>query len=279
MGVGVVTDSACDLPQDVVDKHGIEVVPLTIRFGDDEFVDRVELGTDEFWARVAESPTLPQTSAPSAGAFETAFRRLADDGASGIVCVSLSSRLSATMQAAQVATSTVSNKCPVRVIDSRSLSLILGTLAITAAEHAAAGESLDEIVTAVETQREAAELFATLDTLENLRKGGRVSGVQAVLGSMLAIKPIVTLVDGEVRALAKVRTRGKSLRWLIDKLKEDPVENLAVMHASAPDLDEFLDMIEPIYPREQIVVGQIGPVIGTHTGPRAVGVTFTRPSP
>lgn len=276
MSIRVVTDSACDLPQDVVDKHDLEVVPLTIRFGDEEFVDRVDLGPDEFWAKVASAPTLPETAAPSAGAFEAVFTRCFEEGASGIVCVPLASRLSATMQAAEVAAHAVADRGPVRVVDSKAVSLVQGTLAVVAAEHAAADESLDEVVAAVERAREASELYATVDTLENLRRGGRVGGAQALVGSMLSIKPIITLVEGEVQPLAKVRTRRKSLRWLVDKIAEGPVEHLGVVHGSAPDIDDFLAMIESVAPDTDVVVAQIGPVVGTHAGPGAIGVTFTR---
>ncbi len=276
MSVRIVTDSACDLPQDVVEKHKIEVVPLTIRFGDEEFVDRVELGPDQFWEKVAAAPTLPETAAPSAGAFEAAFTRCFDEGASGVVCLTLASRLSATMQAAELAATSAADRGPIRVLDTQAVSLVEGTLAVVAAEHAAAGESPDEIVAAAEEAREASELYATVDTLENLRKGGRIGGAQALLGSMLSIKPIITLVDGEVQPLAKVRTRRKSLQWLVDKIAEGPIEHLGVVHADARDLGDFLAMIEAAAPGMDVVVAQIGPVVGTHSGQGAVGVTFTR---
>jgi DegV family protein with EDD domain len=140
MAVRVVTDSACDLPDDLIENLAIEVVPLTIRFGHEELVDRKELSTEEFWRRLAQSNVLPETSAPSAGAFEETFRRLAGDGATGIVCINLSSKLSATMQAAQVAAQSVQDVCPVKVIDSLLVSMGLGNLCITAAERAAEGD-------------------------------------------------------------------------------------------------------------------------------------------
>ena len=273
MGVRVVTDSACDLPQDIVDELGIEIVPLTIRFGSEELVDRKELGTEEFWRRLETSPVLPETAAPSAGAFETAFRSLAADGATGIVCVNLSSKLSATMQAAQVAAKTV-EECPVEVVDSLSVSMGLGSLAIVAARAGAAGTDLDEIVAQMLDLRSRAKLFGTLDTLEYLKKGGRVGGARAMLGSMLSIKPVVEVRDGVVEEAGKVRTRSKALRLLVDKVKEAPVQNLSVLHGDAPDVEELLEMLDPIVPRDQIVVGQIGPVVGTHAGPRIIGVSY-----
>ena len=274
MGVRVVTDSACDLPDDLVTKLGIEIVPLTIRFGNEELVDRQELTTDDFWRRLGESPVLPETSAPSAGAFEETFRALAKDGADGIVCINLSSKLSATMQAAQVAAKAVQDECPVEVIDSLHVSMGLGNLCIAAAQSAAAGESLDSIVAKVHDQRDRTKLYGTLDTLEFLKKGGRIGNARALLGSMLAIKPVVEVKDGVVEEAGKVRTRSKALRLLVEKVKEGPVENVAVLHGQAPDLDELLDMLDPLVGRDEIVVGQIGPVIGTHAGPRVIGVTF-----
>jgi DegV family protein with EDD domain len=274
MRVRVVTDSACDLPDDLIERDGIEVVPLTIRFGKEELVDRKELSTDEFWRRLADSDVLPETSAPSAGAFEAAFRRLIGDGATGIICINLSSKLSATMQSAQVAAQAVQADCPVVVVDSLMVSMGLGSLCLTAARRAADGDSLESIVANVTDRRNRSKLYGALDTLEFLKKGGRVGNARALLGSMLAIKPVLEVRDGEVEEAGKVRTRSKALRLLVDRVKEGPFENLAVLHGNAPDLDELLDMLEPLTPRDEIVIGQIGPVIGTHAGPRVIGVTF-----
>ena len=274
MGVRVVTDSACDLPDDLIERNGIEVVPLTIRFGDEELIDRKELSTDEFWRRLADSDVLPETSAPSAGAFEGAFRRLVEDGATGIVCVNLSSKLSATMQSAQVAAQAVQADCPVVVIDSLMVSMGLGSLCLTAAQRAADGDSLESIVANVTDRRNRSKLYGALDTLEFLKKGGRVGNARALLGTMLAIKPVLEVRDGVVEEAGKVRTRSKALRLLVDRVKEGPFENLSVLHGNAPDVDELLGLLEPLAARDQIVVGQIGPVIGTHAGPRVIGVTF-----
>ena len=274
MGVRVVTDSACDLPDDLIEREGIEVVPLTIRFGKEELVDRKELSTDEFWRRLGDSDVLPETSAPSAGAFEGAFRRLVDDGATGIICINLSSKLSATMQSAQVAAQAVQADCPVVVVDSLMVSMGLGSLCLSAARRAAEGDTLESIVANVTDRRNRSKLYGALDTLEFLKKGGRVGNARALLGSMLAIKPVLEVRDGEVEEAGKVRTRSKALRLLVDRVKEGPFENLAVLHGNAPDLDELLDLLEPLAPRDEIVVGQIGPVIGTHAGPRVIGVTF-----
>lgn len=274
MAVRVVTDSACDLPQGIVDELGIEIVPLTIRFGSEEFVDREELSADEFWTRLRASDVLPETAAPAAGAFEKRFRDLSANGADGIVCVNLSSRLSATMQAAQVAAAGAGNECRIEVIDSLSGSMGLGALVIQAGRLAAGGATLDAIVPEITDRRNRTRLFGTLDTLEYLKKGGRIGNARALLGSMLSIKPVVELRDGVVEEAGKVRTRSKALRALADKVRAQPIDTLAVLDGQASDVDEFVDMVSDLVPRDEIVVGTVGPVIGTHAGPGVLGVTF-----
>ena len=274
MSIRVVTDSSCDLPQALVDALRIEIVPLTIRFGDEELVDREELSADEFWQRLEQTKLLPETAAPSAGAFEAKFRELLARGATGIVCINLSSHLSATMQAAQVAAAAVANDIPVQVIDSQSASMGLGNLCLTAARRAADGDPLDKIVNEVVNRRDRTKLFATLDTLEFLKRGGRVGNARALLGTVLSIKPVIELRDGVVEEESKVRTRSRALKLLAAKAAEGKIEHLAVLHGNAPDLDELLGMLEPIFPRDDIITGVVGPVIGTHAGPRVIGVTF-----
>jgi len=274
VSIRVVTDSSCDLPPALVDALRIEIVPLTIRFGDEELVDRIQLDTDEFWNRLEHSKLLPETAAPSAGAFEAKFRQLLGRGATGIVCINLSSHLSATMQAAQVAAAAVGSEGPVQVIDSQSASMGLGNLCLTAARRAADGDSLESIVSEVVDRRDRTKLFATLDTLEFLKKGGRVGNARALLGTVLSIKPVVEVRDGVVEEAGKVRTRSKALKLLAAKAAEGRIEHLSVLHGQAPDLDELLDLLDPIFPRDDIVTGLVGPVIGTHAGPRVIGVTF-----
>ena len=274
MTIRIVTDSSCDLPEELLARHRIGLVPLSIRFGDEELLDRVELPAEDFWDRLPRADVLPETSAPSAGAFEKTFRHLADDDATGIVCVSLSSKLSATMQAAQVAASALESTIPVRVVDSMSISMGLGNLCLVAAHSAAQGADLEAVADTVIDHRERTRLIGTLDTLEYLKKGGRIGGARALLGSMLSIKPIVEVRDGGVEEGGKVRTRRKALAHLAERVRAQPVQNLAVMHGGAPDLDELLDLLAPLANRDDIVTGVIGPVMGTHTGPRTIGVTF-----
>lgn len=277
-GIRVVTDSACDLPDALVRELDIEIVPLTVRFGETELVDRQDLTSAEFWRRCADFPGLPETAAPSPGAFESTFRRLGEGGADGVVCITLASAMSATYQAADLAAKAVQADIPVRVVDSRFVSLAQGQLVVEAARASAAGKGIDDVAGAAEDLISRTRLYATLDTLDNLKKGGRIGGAQALIGTMLSIKPVISIVEGKVEEEAKPRTRTRSLRYLVDKVKEHGnVENLAVIHAQAPDLEEFLDMLGELYPRDQILVGDVGSTIGTHSGPRAVGVTFHVP--
>src|SRR4029079_2175913 len=232
-GVRVVTDSSCDLPNDLAVELGIDIVPLTIRFGDDEFVDRRDLSPKEFWARCATSPVFPEKAAPSAGAFEQAFRAAKAAGADAVVCVNISSKLSATYQAATVAAKAVEAALPVRVVDSRSVTMGLGAMAATAARLAAAGKSVEDVAGAATDLVRRTRVLGTLDTLENLKKGGRIGGAKAMLGSMLSLKPVIWVVDGLVEEESKQRTRSRALRYLVDKVAEQAkqgIEDLAVMH-------------------------------------------------
>ena len=277
--IRIVTDSSCDLPPALEAQHEITIVPLTIRFGDEEFVDRRDLSPKEFWSRCASSAVLPETAAPSPGAFEEAYRKAKADGCDGVVCVTLSAGLSATHQAAELAARSVGEELPIRVIDSRTLTMGLGNLCLSAARVAEEGRTVDEVAAAVEQRIPTTRTYAALDTLENLKKGGRIGGAQAMLGSMLSIKPIIDVTGGQVEQESKQRTRSKSLRYLADKVREQPgVENLAVMHGDAPDVDEMLDLLGAVYPRDQIVVGDLGAVIGAHGGPRTMGITFQLPT-
>ena len=275
MAVRIVTDSASDLPQDICDELGIEVVSLTIRFGDAEYVDRKELSTEDFWRKLAASSVLPETAAPSVGAFEETFRRLADAGADGIICINLSASLSATMQSAQVAAKALDGLCPVAIVDSKSASMGIGNLVLHAAARASDGADLDTIVREVEERVGRQHLLAALDTLEYLRKGGRIGGAKAMLGSMLSIKPIVDISSGAVEEAAKVRTRKKQMVALRDLLvKAGEVEHLTVCDGLAGDVDEFFEVIAEVHDRADLGRSTIGPVIGTHGGPGMIGLTW-----
>jgi DegV family protein with EDD domain len=273
--VRIVTDSAADLSDEELTALGIEVVPLSIRFGDEEFTDRVDLSVRGFYDKMDELDVLPQTAAPSPGAFEAAFRKLVDEGADEIVCINLSLALSATGQAAQNAATAVADTVPVTCIDSKSITAGLGTMVIAAAEAAAAGSNAAEITELVEGLIPRTHVFGVLDTLENLKKGGRIGNAQAMLGTMLSIKPCLDLSSGEVEEAGKQRTRKKAVAWLKSVVEEaGDVEKLAVIHGYAPDADDFVDAISHIIPKDQIRVSHLGAVIGTHGGPRVLGVCY-----
>lgn len=278
MSVRIVTDSSADLAPAEVERLGIEVVPLSIRFGADEYTDGVDLSVEQFYEKLASSAELPETSAPAPGAFEAAFRRQADAGADAVVCINLSSGLSATLQSAQTA-ATAAEDLDVRTVDSRSITSGLGTQVTLAAEAAAGGASAEEVVALVEDLARRTHVFGALDTLDNLKKGGRIGGAQALVGSLLSIKPLLDISSGEVEEAGKARTRRKALEWLRDKVFELPaVEHLCVSHGMAPDLDVMLELLAPRYPRDQIRVTTIGATIGTHGGPRVMGLTWVDPA-
>jgi DegV family protein with EDD domain len=283
MTVRIVTDSACDLSPDQSEQHGITVVPLSIRFGADEFVDRRDLTAPQFWAKVKSSATLPETAAPSPGAFEQAFRAAAAGGATGIVCVNISSALSATLQSATLAAQAVADLVEVRIVDSKSITLGQGFMAIAGANVAANGGTLDDVEQAMTTFVGRTFVYGAVDTLENLKKGGRIGGAQALLGSLFAIKPILSISTGVVEEHGKQRTRTKALAALVSLVEQarathGDVLELAVVHGDAPDVEPFLQMMAAQFPIERIVVEQIGAVIGTHAGPGVMGIAFTVPS-
>ena len=201
MTIRIVTDSASDISLEEAEDLGIEIVPLSVRFGEAEYTDLVDLSVSDFYQKMAESDLLPSTAAPSPGAFEAAFKRCAEAGAEGVICINLSLALSATGQAAQLAADALANTLPVKCIDSKSITSGLGTIIRKAAAAAKDGGSMDEIVALVDNLASRTRIFATLDTLENLKKGGRIGGAKAMLGTMLQFKPCLDLSSGEVLKL------------------------------------------------------------------------------
>lgn len=271
--IRVVTDSACDLSTAMAEERDLTIVPLSIRFGAEEFVDGSTLSTDEFWARCKASSVLPETSAPSPGAFQEAFVAAADAGCDGALCINLSAEVSGTYQAAVTAAKTVADRIPVRAVDSRSLTMGLGLMALDVADLAATGATLDELTDRAQALIRRTRVYGVVDTLEHLEKGGRIGGARALLGSLLAIKPVVTLIDGRVEEESKQRTRARSLRYLADKAKDSPpISRLAVCDGAAPDIEEVLAMLADVPTDHPLVVTDLGPVVGTHTGPGTIGV-------
>jgi DegV family protein with EDD domain len=273
--VRIVTDSACDLPKALLDEHRIEVVPLSIRFGDEEFTDGVDLSTADFWKRCAASPRLPSTAAPSPGAFQSAYVRLADEGADGVVCVTMSSAISATHQSAVLAADAVKDRVTVRVVDSRFVTGAEGLLALEAATLAASGAGVDEVAQHTTSRVPSAHLIGTLDTMDHLVKSGRVSGAKALFGSMLSVKPILTVRDGEVVEGGRQRTRARALEYLATQTEAAaPFDWLAIGGGDADDLSTVVDRLRAVEVANPVIVTEIGPVVGTHAGPGVVGVCW-----
>jgi len=274
--IGVITDSAADLPAGVGAQWGITVVPLTVRFGNEVFTDGVDLDSDTFWSMLGARSDLPETAAPSAGAFMDAFAHLEEEGADGAVVVTLSSRLSATHQSAVIAAENLSGSFPVRVVDSHTVSMALGLVAIAAAEAAAGGDDLDAVAVAAVRAAENVEILVALDTLEFLKRGGRVGGAQALLGGLLDVKPLITVDDGVVAAAGRVRTRSKARSAIIQTATENSgARRMAVLAGGASDHDEFVTAVRAVA-GDQVIVAQFGPVVGTHAGPGAIGVAYQR---
>jgi DegV family protein with EDD domain len=271
-GIVVVTDSACDLTPTMASNMDIRMVPLTVRFGDEEYR---ELSAKEFWDRVATNPTMPETAAPSPGAFQRAFLDAADAGATGVVCVSLSSQLSATYQAAVTAARTVAGSIAVRVVDSLSASMGLGLMVMAAADLARAGRTLDEIAAELKDLRERTRLFAVIGSLDFLKRGGRIGGAQALFGSLLSVKPIIQVRDGAVEAESRQRTRRRAIEYLASKaLNAGRLDRLAMASGAASDADQLEALLSSADCAHELVVSDLGPVIGAHAGPSTIGVSF-----
>lgn len=272
--IRIVTDSSCDLPDAVLDEHRITVVPLTIRFGAEDFVDREQLSVDDFWQRLTSSEDLPETAAPSVGRFQTAFTELADEGAEGVVVVTISSAISATMQSAVLAADQFVSGIPVRVVDSGLVSTALGLAVIAAARRAESGGSVDEVESAARSASSASNLFATLETLEYLKRGGRIGGAAAFFGNLLDVKPIITFADGAVHPGGRVRTRRKAIAAVLAHLDGvEGLEELGVVHSDPDDLEDFMAALDERGHSDPLV-GRLGPVVGTHAGPGVIGIVY-----
>ena len=272
--IRIVTDSSCDLPDEILEVHRITVVPLTIRFGEEEFVDREELSVDEFWDRLTSTEGLPETAAPSVGRFQSAFLDLSKAGADGIVAVTISSGISATHQAASLAAEQLTSGISVRVIDSGLVSAALGLCVLAAAKTAEAGGTIDEVEVAAREAAVTSNLFAALDTLEFLKRGGRVGGTAAFFGNILDMKPLITFVDGVVSPGGRVRTRRKAIRAVLDHLDSfESTEEVGVIHSNASDLDEFLSALRE-RGHDDPVVSRLGSVVGAHAGPGVIGIVY-----
>jgi DegV family protein with EDD domain len=273
-GVRIVTDSACDLTNELAQEHGVIVVPLTIRFGEEELEDRRQLSPDEFWVRCQGKAALPETAAPSPGSFVTAYQQAADEGAEAVLCLTLSSGVSGTFASAVTAADTFT-AIPVRVVDTRSLTMGHGLMVIAAAEEAAAGGGLDDLEAATLSRVGRVHVYGVLGGLDFLQRGGRIGGAQALFGSLLSIKPVIQVKDGEVAEESKQRTRSRALAYMTAKVAGDvPLERLALADGACDDIVAVRAQLGGIPLEHPLVSVQLGPVVGSHTGPNTVGVCY-----
>lgn len=273
-GVGVVTDSTADLPLDLADDLGLRVVPMSVSFRDETFISRVTISDEEFYARLDATTQLPTTAQPSPAWFEEAYADCVDDGLAACVSLHVSRELSGTVGAARRAAQDAD--LDVHVVDSRQVGGGLALMALAAQRAAAAGASAEEVVAAAERVRDGLVNVVVVDTLENLRKGGRVSGAQALVGNVLQVKPILGVRDGRLEPIDRARTLRRGLDTLVDHVVDaigEAPADVVVTHALAPERAEQL--WERL--RERVDVASelttvFGPVLGTHTGQGAVAV-------
>jgi DegV family protein with EDD domain len=268
----VVTDSTADLPPEWQGHYGIEVVPLKVLFGKETFRDGVDMTNEQFFRRLAAATSLPTTSAPSPGEFAEVYRRLAKDH-DGCISIHLGAQLSATAEAARVGAQAVEG-FKVNVIDSQTVSMPVAFLCRVAAE----AESLEAATAAVELRVPKTRVLALLDTLRYLEMGGRLSRAQALIGTMLDLKPLLLVADAEIKPVDRVRTRSRAIPRMIEYFKGDlPVEHMAVMHAQAADeAEQIAAALRKDLADGEVTVGQIGSVLGTHTGPKALGIVYIK---
>jgi DegV family protein with EDD domain len=273
--IRVVTDSACDIPEEIARRLNIDIVSLTIRFGDEEFTDRVDLSPEAFWAKCKASKTLPETAAPSPGAFQAAYERAQADSCDGVIALTLSALLSATNQSAVLGAEGLTGALPVRVVDTKAVSMAQGLLVIDVAELAATGADLDQLVTHAESLVAKVGVVAMLDTLEHFIKGGRVGSARALLGQVLSIKPLLELKDGVVVEAGRQRTRSKALVAIVEVVKSHaPLKRLALVHGASSEVANLEGLVVDVATENAIIVTDMGPVVGTHGGPGIIGLCW-----
>ncbi len=268
MSVKIVTDSVADLPSQVVNELGITVVPLNVRFGTEVYRDGVDLTAEQFYERLMHSQTLPVTSVPSPGTFAEAYDKLAEE-TDEILAIILSSKLSATYEVALQSIGLMKKKCRVEVIDSQWAVIAQGFVVMKAAKAAQAGASLDEVIDITRKTMPRVDFLAAFDTLEYLKRGGRIGKAQAFLGSILRVNPLITLKDGVVEPAGRTRSRAKAIERLYNfAMDYSRIEEIAVEDAACPDDAELLvERLSPKFPKERVYRSKTTPVIGTHTGP------------
>ena len=274
MTVKIVTDSVADLPPQVVNELGITVVPMNVRFGEEVYRDGIDLTAEQFYDRLVHSEVLPVTSVPSPGTFAEAYDKLAEE-TDEILAIILSSKLSGTYEVALQSVGLMKRKCRVEVIDSQWAVMAQGFIVMKAAKAAKTGASLDEVINITRKTIPRVDFRAAFDTLEYLKRGGRIGKAQAFLGSMLRMNPLITLRDGVVEPAGRTRSRAKAIDHLYNfATSYSHVEEMAIEYATALDEAEMLaERLGSKFPKERIYYSRSSPVIGTHTGPSLLVVT------
>ena len=274
MAVKIVTDSLSDITSDIAEGLGITVVPLTVLFGHESFLDRVTITTDEFYRRLIHGDVWPTTTQPPPGTFVDIYNELAKE-TDEILVVTLSTKLSGTYQSALSAKSMVEGKCRIEIIDSQSVAMGLGLIVIAAAKAAQTGAKLDELIDLVRRAMTRSHLVAFFDTLKYLAKGGRIGKAQGLLGSLLSVKPILTVKDGEMAPLTRMRSLAAGMDYLYNFVAGySHIEELAVEHATTPEeADRLVERLGSLLPKERIYRSTISPVVGVYAGPNAMAVT------
>ncbi len=277
MPVRIVTDSTADIPPEQAQELGITVVPLTVFFGEEAYLDGVELDNAGFYRKLQQSKTLPTTSQPSPARFQEAFSNLINQGADGILSVHLSSKLSGTYQSACTARDNLPGdvkKIPIEILDSRSISIGMGRSILMAAAEAHQGASLEDIKAHVLDQLARTRILAVLDTLEYVRRGGRIGAASAMLGNMLSFKPIISLKDGAVVPVERPRTRSKAYERIAQLLNElKPLECVSIAEAGAEVGQQLVEVLKATYPGD-IPTYKLGAALGTHTGPGTAAIAI-----
>lgn len=274
--VAIVTDSASDMPPERAAQTGVTVVPLIVSFGKQSWKSGEELPIEEFYKRLqAPDAPFPTTAACSPGDFQAVFQRRFDAGADAVVCITVGGRLSGTFKAADIARTFMPDR-QIHVVDSETAAASQMILAEVASETAAAGASAEEIVAMVERRKRDSRLYFVVDTLEYLRRGGRISAAQAAIGAVLMVKPIITIEDGVVETVDKPRTVGRARARLIEYLTAKPVERLVVIHTHAPGVGTFAEDLSEAtgIPMDRIETVLIGPSVAPHVGPGAYGAAI-----
>lgn len=273
--IGVICDSASDLPAQELERLAITMVSLNIRFGDEEFVDRVTLSIEDFWRRCAQSRTLPETSAPSPGAFQEAYLAAAEHGCTGVIVLTLSAALSGTYQSAVVARDAVRERIDVRVVDTQAVSMAQGLLVIEVAEMARAGATLEQLEDYALAARSRVGVIAMLDTLDQLIKGGRIGGAKALIGQVLSIKPLLELRDGIVAEAGRQRTTARAMATIAATARQHaPLRRLALIHAQSTQVATLRALVEDLATEFPLLIADMGPTVGTHGGLGLIGLTW-----